>query len=107
LILQSVRSVGCSLRFVLKNDDHEIADAVLFILDNGVSKFGFLEISVMPEFRGDEEILKLIKVIVDQAKAMDCTEIITRVPYIRNYLHRLFENSRFIDFGQSFSLKIE
>lgn len=97
------------VRLVAKNNDQEIARAVIYFLKNELHSqpFGFIEDVYVDEvFRGRGIGSALVKELVNIAKANECYKIIMTSRYANEKVHKLYNKLGFMNWGKEFRMDI-
>lgn len=100
-----IKSEG--IRFNITKDGSEVARARLYLLYNDLHDrpFGFLEdVFVDEKYRQQGIGTKIVKQIVDEAKARGCYKLIATSRYSSDKVHEFYKRLGFNDHGKEFRI---
>lgn len=90
--------------------DGKIAGRVfLYIINNDLHEepYGLLEdLFVEEEFRGQGIAKELVKMVIEQAKDLNCYKLITQSRYGREGVHEMYKKAGFVDYGKNFRIDL-
>lgn len=98
------------IRIAILENGKEVGRATLFLMTNDlhVEPFGLLEdVFVEEEFRGQGIGTRLVKQIIEEAKARHCYKLLATSRYARPKVHELYLKLGFEDHGKEFRMEFK
>lgn len=101
---------GEGLKFIISENDKEIARARLYILKNDLHQepFGLVEdLFVEKTHRGKGYGTKVVKLLIEKAKELNCYKLICTSRFSRSEVHHFYEKFGFKKHGYEFRINFK
>jgi GNAT superfamily N-acetyltransferase len=98
---------GKGFKFLILEDDQEVARARLYILTNDlhVEPFGFIEdVYVKENCQGKGYGTKIMNLLIEKAKESGCYKLICTSRFSRSAVHSFYEKLGFKKYGNEFRI---
>ncbi|TFB08153.1 GNAT family N-acetyltransferase [Candidatus Atribacteria bacterium MT.SAG.1] len=98
---------GQGFKFLILEDDKEVARARLYVLKNDLhpESFGFIEdVYVKEGHQGKGYGTKIIKLLIEKAKECECYKLICNSRFSRSGVHNFYEKLGFKRYGYEFRM---
>ena len=99
--------LGKGFKFLILEDDQEVARARLYILTNDLhaEPFGFIEdVYVKENCQGKGYGTKIMNLLIEKAKESGCYKLICTSRFSRSAVHSFYEKLGFKKYGNEFRI---
>jgi len=99
--------LGKGFKFLILEDDQEVARARLYILTNDLhaEPFGFIEdVHVKENCQGKGYGTKIMNLLIEKAKESGCYKLICTSRFSRSAVHSFYEKLGFKKYGNEFRI---
>jgi len=98
------------IKLFIEDNGEEIGRAYLYIMRNDLRQepFGFMEdVFIDERYRSKGLGKRLVKELIETAKAKGCYKVVATSRYSRDNVHQLYEKLGFKNFGKEFKMYLK